>query len=60
MVSARLAFATSVGYQTNMRVGGRVGGPGGPRFSELAKVGLARNISTRPVVCAPIPLIWPL
>lgn len=56
MVSARLAFATSVGYQTNMRVGG----PGGPRFSELAKVGLPRNISTRPVVRTPIPLIWPL
>lgn len=56
MFSATLAFATPVGYQTNMMVYG----PGGYRFSDFTKVGLPLNIITMLVVCALIPLIWPL
>ncbi len=56
MFSATLAFATPVGYQTNMMVYG----PGGYRFSDFTKVGLPLNIIVMLVVCALIPLIWPL
>ncbi len=56
MFSATLAFATPVGYQTNMMVYG----PGGYRFSDFTKIGLPLNIITMLVVCALIPLIWPL
>jgi di/tricarboxylate transporter len=43
MFSATLAFATPVGYQTNMMVYG----PGGYRFSDFTKVGLPLNIIAR-------------
>jgi di/tricarboxylate transporter len=56
MFSATLAFATPVGYQTNMMVYG----PGGYRFSDYVKVGLPLNLITMLVVSALIPLIWPL
>ena len=56
MFSATLAFATPVGYQTNMMVYG----PGGYRFSDFTKVGLPLNIIVMLVACALIPLIWPL
>lgn len=56
MFSATLAFATPVGYQTNLMVYG----PGGYRFSDFTKVGVPLNIITMLVVCALIPLIWPL
>ncbi len=56
MFSATLAFATPVGYQTNMMVYG----PGGYRFSDYVKIGLPLNILVMLVVCALIPLIWPL
>jgi di/tricarboxylate transporter len=56
MFSATLAFATPVGYQTNMMVYG----PGGYRFSDFTRVGLPLNIIVMLVVCALIPLIWPL
>lgn len=56
MFSATLAFATPVGYQTNMMVYG----PGGYRFSDFARVGVPLNIILMLVVCALIPLIWPL
>ena len=56
MFAATLAFATPVGYQTNMMVYG----PGGYRFSDFTKVGLPLNIIVMLVVCALIPLIWPL
>ena len=48
MFSATLAFATPVGYQTNMMVYG----PGGYRFSDFTKVGVPLNIITMLVVCA--------
>ncbi len=56
MFSATLAFATPVGYQTNMMVYG----PGGYRFSDFTKIGLPLNIIVMLVSCALIPLIWPL
>jgi di/tricarboxylate transporter len=56
MFAATLAFATPVGYQTNMMVYG----PGGYRFSDFARVGVPLNILVMLVVCALIPLIWPL
>ncbi|MGL4235263.1 SLC13 family permease [Tabrizicola sp.] len=56
MFSATLAFATPVGYQTNMMVYG----PGGYKFSDFTKVGLPLNIIVMLVVCALIPLFWPL
>lgn len=56
MFSATLAFATPVGYQTNMMVYG----PGGYRFSDYVKIGLPLNIIIWLVASALIPLIWPL
>jgi len=56
MFSATLAFATPVGYQTNMMVYG----PGGYKFSDFARVGVPLNIIVMLVSCALIPLIWPL
>ncbi len=56
MFSATLAFATPVGYQTNMMVYG----PGGYRFSDFTKVGLPLNIIVMLVACALIPILWPL
>jgi di/tricarboxylate transporter len=56
MFSATLAFATPIGYQTNMMVYG----PGGYKFSDYVKVGLPLNILIWLVCSALIPLIWPL
>ncbi|MDR0807954.1 MAG: SLC13 family permease [Gemmobacter sp.] len=56
MFSATLAFATPIGYQTNMMVYG----PGGYRFTDFTKVGVPLNIITWLLCSALIPLIWPL
>ncbi|MCB6178395.1 SLC13 family permease [Rhodobacter sp. Har01] len=56
MFSATLAFATPVGYQTNMMVYG----PGGYRFSDFTKVGVPLNLLTMLVASALIPILWPL
>ena len=56
MFSASVAFATPVGYQTNMMVYG----PGGYRFSDFMRVGIPLNILTGLVASALIPVIWPL
>ena len=56
MFSATLAFATPIGYQTNMMVYG----PGGYRFLDFTRVGVPLNIISMLVTCALIPLIWPL
>ena len=56
MFSATLAFATPVGYQTNMMVYG----PGGYRFSDYVRIGLPLNFLIMFVASALIPLIWPL
>ena len=56
MFSATLAFATPVGYQTNMMVYG----PGGYRFSDYMRVGLPLNIILMFLCSALIPIFWPL
>ena len=56
MFSATLAFATPIGYQTNMMVYG----PGGYRFLDFTKIGVPLNIITWLLCSALIPLIWPL
>lgn len=56
MFSATLAFATPIGYQTNMMVYG----PGGYKFTDFTKIGLPLNLLTMLVASALIPLIWPL
>lgn len=56
MFSATLAFATPVGYQTNMMVYG----PGGYRFTDYVRVGLPLNIIVMLVSAALIPVFWPL
>ncbi len=56
MFSATLAFATPVGYQTNLMVYG----PGGYRFTDFTKVGLPLNLICMLVCALLIPLIWPL
>jgi di/tricarboxylate transporter len=56
MFSATLAFATPVGYQTNMMVYG----PGGYKFSDFTRVGLPLNLIVMLVACTLIPVIWPL
>jgi di/tricarboxylate transporter len=56
MFSATLAFATPVGYQTNMMVYG----PGGYKFSDYMRIGIPLNIITGLLACVLIPLIWPL
>ncbi|MGL6209807.1 MAG: SLC13 family permease [Paracoccaceae bacterium] len=56
MFSATLAFATPVGYQTNMMVYG----PGGYKFSDYMRVGIPLNIISGLVACALIPILWPL
>ena len=56
MFSATLAFATPVGYQTNMMVYG----PGGYRFYDYMKIGIPLNILCWLVASALIPVIWPL
>ena len=56
MFSATLAFATPIGYQTNMMVYG----PGGYKFLDFTKIGVPLNVITWLVASALIPLIWPL
>lgn len=56
MFSATLAFATPVGYQTNMMVYG----PGGYRFADFTRIGLPLNIIVMMVCAVLIPVIWPL
>ena len=56
MFSATLAFATPIGYQTNLMVYG----PGGYRFSDYMRVGIPLNIICGLIACLLIPVIWPL
>ena len=55
-VGASLAFATPLGYQTNLMVYG----PGGYRFSDFVKVGLPLQVLLALLSVLLIPLIWPL
>jgi len=54
-VGASLAFATPLGYQTNLMVYG----PGGYRFGDFVRVGLPLQISLAAVTVFLAPLIWP-
>lgn len=56
MFSATLAFATPIGYQTNMMVYG----PGGYKFTDFTRIGVPLNILLALVASLAIPLIWPL
>lgn len=56
MFSATLAFATPIGYQTNMMVYG----PGGYKFSDYLRVGIPLNIITCVIATVLIPILWPL
>jgi di/tricarboxylate transporter len=56
MFSSTLAFATPIGYQTNMMVYG----PGGYKFLDFTRIGVPLNLITWLLVSALIPLIWPL
>lgn len=56
MFSATLAFATPIGYQTNMMVYG----PGGYKFSDYVRLGVPLNIITCIIATLLIPVFWPL
>ncbi len=56
MFSATLAFATPIGYQTNMMVYG----PGGYKFGDYFRVGAPLNVICAVVAMLLIPVIWPL
>ena len=54
MIAASCAFATPIGYQTNLMVYG----PGGYRFSDFTRMGLPLNLLCMIVSLLMIPLIW--
>jgi di/tricarboxylate transporter len=55
MVAGSAAFATPIGYQTNLMVYG----PGGYRFSDFTRVGLPLNFLSGAVVVTLAPSVWP-
>jgi len=54
MLSASAAFATPMGYQTNLMVYG----PGGYRFQDYLRVGVLMNLLIWAVGVIVIPLVW--
>lgn len=56
MFAASAAFATPIGYQTNMLVYG----PGGYKFTDYMRVGIPLNIILGISASFLIPLIWPV
>ncbi len=55
MVASSMAFATPIGYQTNLMVLG----PGGYRFSDFIKVGLPLDLVIFATAVATIPFVFP-
>jgi len=55
MMAASAAFATPIGYQTNMMIYG----PGGYRFTDFTRIGLPLNIVAGVVTVLLAPLVWP-
>jgi len=55
MMAASASFATPIGYQTNLMVYG----PGGYRFTDFARIGVALNVALGIVAVILAPLIWP-
>jgi len=55
MIAASSAFATPLGYQTNLMVYG----PGGYRATDFLKMGLPMKVLMWVVTCTLAPLIWP-
>jgi di/tricarboxylate transporter len=55
MIAASSAFATPLGYQTNLMVYG----PGGYRATDFLKMGLPMKLLVAIVTCFLTPLIWP-
>lgn len=56
MVAASAAFATPIGYQTNLMVYG----PGGYRFMDYVRFGLPLDLIVMTVALLVIPRVWPL
>ncbi|MFA9478794.1 SLC13 family permease [Phycisphaerales bacterium AB-hyl4] len=55
MMAASAAFATPIGYQTNLMVLG----PGGYRFTDYVRFGVPLNLLVMLVTVTLAPLIWP-
>lgn len=55
LVAASCGFATPIGYQTNLMVQG----PGGYRFGDYLRVGLALDLVVMATALVVIPLAWP-
>ena len=55
MMAASAAFATPIGYQTNMMIYG----PGGYRFTDFTRIGLPLNLVAGVVTVSLAPLVWP-
>ena len=55
MFAASMAFATPIGYQTNLMVYG----PGGYKFSDFTRIGLPLNLILWIISVALIPILWP-
>jgi di/tricarboxylate transporter len=56
MIAASASFATPIGYQTNTLVYG----PGGYRFTDFMRLGVAMNLGAGVITALLVPVIWPL
>ena len=54
MLGGSSAFATPIGYQTNLMVMG----PGGYRFTDYLKIGIPMSLVAATVSVGLIPLVW--